>query len=292
MTTTFPALPDTPVARPRAHGHRGGVLALAVLVLLVLFAVVAPFFLADPNAVNLDARLLPPAWLAGGDGAHLLGTDSLGRDLLARIARGTGATLEVGLLSTVFTMLLGVAAGVGAGWFGGWFEQTILRIMDVQYTIPGLVLLVLLVGLVRPGLVGTSIILAIASWTWVARVLHPEVAVLRRSEFVTSLTATGVAPGRIVLRHVLPNIAGLAISVATLTFAVNVLAEAALGFLGLGSPPPEATIGGLISTGQVWLVAGKWWITVFAGAALVLLLASANRLGDWLSDLVAKDRQR
>ncbi|WP_232661449.1 ABC transporter permease [Pseudonocardia sp. TRM90224] len=253
-------------------------------ILLGLVALLGPVFLDDPNSQDLEHNYAPPIWAAGGSSAHLLGTDELGRDLLARVATGLRISFEVGLLATALAAALGVTLGIVAGWRGGWLEQVIMRVIDIQFTIPGLVLIILLAALTRPDVLGTSVILAVAAWLYFARILQPVVVALRGSEFVQALTATGVPRSRIIVRHVVPNLASLILSLTVLTFATTLVAEAALGYLGLGIPPPTATLGSLLNAGQTALTAGHSWLLILPAAVLTLLLAAVGVIGNWIDE--------
>lgn len=260
------------------------VLALAALAVLVLGGTVGPLFLADPSVQNLGNALRPPAWMDGGMPEHLLGTDHLGRDELARAAVGIRTSLFTSIAATVIGGAFGVVIGMIAGFYRGWLDEVIMRIVDIQMSIPTILLVLTIVTVLRPSLPSIIFVLAISAWVLFARVARAEVLSLRERDVVMAARSLGGADAHILLRHVLPNISGPILVIATFEVATLIIAESSLGYLGLGVPPPTPTLGGMISAGQEALTAGVWWPVVVPGVVIAAFIMSVNVLGDWLRD--------
>jgi peptide/nickel transport system permease protein len=281
-----------PIAAPeRRHGVFGRMLrnrltipALVVLVLLVLAAagadVVAPH---DPNAQDLLIRLQPPAWMPGGDGSHLLGTDDLGRDVLSRVIYGSRVSLLVGIAAALISGVAGAIVGLLAGSQGGWTDRVLMRLADVQLAFPALLVALAVVAFLGSGLWIVIAVLGVTNWVSYARVVRSAVVSLREREFVLEARAIGVGPVTIMRRHLLPNVMAPLATVATLNVAAAILAESALSFLGLGVPADVPTWGSMLSEGQLYL-GTSWWIAVFPGIALLLTALAINVAGDALRD--------
>jgi peptide/nickel transport system permease protein len=249
-----------------------------------------PFDLATLNL--LDARL-PPAWLEGGQARHLLGTDDQGRDILSALFYGARISLLVGLASVLLSLLVGVTLGLIAGFVGGAVDAFIMRVCDVMLSFPSILVALLIDGVGRalfPNAHDTLafgvLIFAIALTGWVqyARTVRGTTMVERQKEYVQAARVIGVAPWRIMARHVLPNVMGPVLVLATIQVAAAILTEATLSFLGVGVPPTSPSLGTLIRIGNDTLFSGDWWITLFPGLMLVLIALSVNLLGDWLRD--------
>ena len=275
---------------------------LAMLAALVaLVCAVCAFFapwLAPHNPFDLaalelmDARL-PPAWIEGGSAKYLLGTDDQGRDLLSAIMYGARISLLVGLASVLLSMLIGVGLGLLAGFVGGKVDAFIMRVCDVMLSFPSILVALLIDGVGRAlfphaheTLAFAVLILAIALTGWVqyARTVRGSTLVERNKEYVQAARVIGVRPWRIMRRHVLPNVLGPVLVLATIQVASAILTEATLSFLGVGVPPTSPSLGTLIRIGNDFLFSGEWWITIWPGAMLVLIALSVNLLGDWLRD--------
>jgi len=274
------------------------VVAAVVAVVLVGASLAAPLIApTDPFAletVDLMAAFTPPVWLEGGDPAFPLGADDQGRDLLSAILYGMRISLAVGAASVVFAMGLGVGLGLLAGYAGGWVDALIMRVADVQLSFPAILIALLVDGVAR-GLLPREmhhdmalyvIIFAIgvSGWVQYARTVRGSTMVEKNREYVMAAHIMGLHPWVIALRHVLPNVMGPVLVIATIHLAVAVITEATLSFLGVGLPPTEPSLGTLIRIGNDFLFSGEWWITIFPGVALVLLVLSVNLLGDWLRD--------
>jgi peptide/nickel transport system permease protein len=250
-----------------------------------------PFNMA---ALNLNDAFTPPAWDARGNAAYPLGTDNQGRDILSTIMHGARISLGVGLASVFFSLVLGVAAGLLAGYYGGRLDAIIMRIADVQLSFPAILIALLIDGVARVALPGDRhddlaipvLVLAIgfAGWVQYARTVRGSTLVERQKEYVQAARVIGRRPLAIMLSHVLPNVLGPVLVIATIHIATAIITEATLSFLGVGVPATRPSLGTLIRIGNEFLYSGEWWITVFPGAALVTLVLSVNLLGDWLRD--------
>jgi peptide/nickel transport system permease protein len=250
-----------------------------------------PFNLA---ALDLNEAFKPPAWNDAGSSAYPLGTDNQGRDILSTIMHGARISLGIGLASVVFAMALGVGLGLLSGYVGGRLDAVIMRIADVQLSFPAILIALLIDGVARVALGGERheeiavpvLVLSIgfAGWVQYARTVRGSTLVEKEKEYVQAARVTGRKPVAIMLSHVLPNVMGPVLVIATIHIATAIITEATLSFLGVGVPPTRPSLGTLIRVGNEFLYSGEWWITVFPGAALVLLVLSVNLLGDWLRD--------
>jgi peptide/nickel transport system permease protein len=284
----------TTAAPPSIELHAPGrarrwVLELPILPLLILvpFALAALFadFVApyDPTEPVQGAKMfVPPFWMDGGSTATLLGTDFQGRDSLSRLIHGARVSLIVGLMGTVVAGGLGTAFGILSGYLGGWWDQAIMRLTDAWLALPALVFAIFLATVVGPSMWNIVIILGLVYWTRYARVIRGEVLSLREREYVQLAEIAGASRLRVILRHILPNVLNTAMVLASLTIGVVIIAEASLSFLGVGVPPPEPAWGLMLSEARSTLMAGKWWLTVFPGACILLVVLATQLLGDWL----------
>jgi peptide/nickel transport system permease protein len=273
------------------------IIASAIALLCIVCAVFAqwvaphnPFDLATLDLI--DARL-PPAWIDGGTTKYLLGTDDQGRDILSALMYGSRISLFVGLASVLLSMLIGVGLGLLAGFSGGAVDGFIMRVCDVMLSFPSILIALLIDGLGRAlfpnaheSLAFSVLVFAIALTGWVqyARTVRGSTMVERNKEYVQAARVIGVAPVRVMFHHVLPNVLGPVLVLATIQIAGAIITEATLSFLGVGVPPTSPSLGTLIRIGQDFLFSGEWWITVFPGLMLVLIALSVNLLGDWLRD--------
>lgn len=270
--------------------------AVTVISILACFAapLIAPYNPFDPAQVNLWDGKLPPAWVEGGNPAYLLGTDNQGRDMLSTILYGGRLSIIVGLAAVCLGMVLGVALGVIAGYMGGAVDSVIMRLADVQLTIPGILLAILINGIGRAALplelrdqfAVYVVILAIGltDWPAFARVARGATLVESQKEYVQAARVIGLPGWLIMLRHILPNTMRPVLVIATIGLALAVIAEATLSFLGQGIPPTTPSLGTLIRVGNEFLFSGLWWITLFPAVALVILVFAVNLLGDWMRD--------
>jgi peptide/nickel transport system permease protein len=272
------------------------VAALIALVcgLSALFAPwVAPHNPFDLASLELSNARLPPVWYAEGQWAFPLGTDDQGRDILSALIYGARISLFVGLASVVLSVLLGVTLGLLAGFLGGWVDAVLMRLCDVMLSFPAILIALLIAGVGRAlfpnaheTLAFGVLILSITLTGWVqyARTVRGSTLVERQKEYVQAARVIGVAPLRIMRRHVLPNVLGPVLVLATIQVATAIITEATLSFLGVGAPPTSPSLGTLIRIGNDYLFSGEWWITIFPGVMLVLIALSVNLLGDWLRD--------
>ncbi len=270
----------------------------ALIALICLFCAAFAGWVSPHNPFDLaslelgDARL-PPAWTTDGSAKYLLGTDDQGRDILSAVIYGARISLIVGVVSVVLSVFVGVVLGLLAGFFGGWLDTFLMRLCDVMLSFPPILVALLIAGVGRAlfphandSLAFGVLIISISLTGWVqyARTVRGSTLVERSKEYVQAARVTGVAPIRIMLRHVLPNVLGPVMVLATIQVATAIITEATLSFLGVGVPPTSPSLGTLISIGNQYLFSGEWWITVFPGAMLVLIALSVNLLGDWLRD--------
>jgi peptide/nickel transport system permease protein len=270
-------------------------LVTAVFLLGALLAPwIAPHDPFNPATINLLDSLTPPSWAEGGDARFLLGTDDQGRDILSTIMFGARISLAVGFAGVMFAAILGITLGLIAGYAGGAVDTLIMRIADVQLTFPVILIALLIDGTVHALLGGINreqtaipvLVLAIGLSFWVqyARTVRGSTMVEKRKEYVQAARLIGIRPSLIMLRHVLPNVMGPVLVIATINLALAVITEATLSFLGVGIPPTQPSLGTMIRIGQDFLFSGEWWITIFPGVALAALVLAVNLLGDWLRD--------
>ena len=260
----------------------------------VFAPLVAPHNPFDLASIDLLDSFIPPIWNADGDPRFLLGTDDQGRGILSTIIYGSRISLGVGFASVLFAMVLGIALGLISGYFGGTVDAIIMRIADVQLTFPAILIALLIDGLARAVLPRDFhsevwfyvLVLAIGLSFWVqyARTVRGSAMVERNKEYVQAARVIGIPPVLIMLRHVLPNVMGPVLVIATINLAIAVITEATLSFLGVGVPLTSPSLGTLIRVGNDFLFSGEWWITIFPGVALAVLVLAVNLLGDWLRD--------
>ncbi len=270
----------------------------AVIATLCIVCAVFANWIAPHNPLDLatlelmDARL-PPAWEAEGKSKYLLGTDDQGRDILSALMYGSRISLFVGLASVVVSVVIGVGLGLLSGFVGGRVDAFIMRVCDVMLSFPSILIALLIDGVGRAmfpnahdTLAFTVLIIAISLTGWVqyARTVRGSTLVERQKEYVQAARVIGVSPARIMRRHVLPNVLGPVLVLATIHVATAIITEATLSFLGVGVPPTSPSLGTLIRVGQDFLFSGEWWITIFPGVVLIMIALSVNLLGDWLRD--------
>lgn len=274
------------------------IFATVMTFLLFLGAFGAPWLAPhnpfDLASINLLDSLLPPAWETDGVIDYPLGTDSQGRDLFSSLMYGTRISLLIGFASVALAMVVGIVLGLIAGYAGGRIDAFIMRVADVQLSFPAILIALLIDGVARaavpqnlldviafPVLVGA---IALAGWPQYARTVRGSAMVEKNREYVQAAKVIGVSSPRIMFSHVLPNVMGPVLVLATVHLATAIITEATLSFLGVGVPPTSPSLGTLIRIGNDFLFSGEWWITIFPGLVLVLLVLSVNLLGDWLRD--------
>ena len=265
-----------------------------VFILAALFApLIAPYNPFDPVQISLWDGKLPPSF-AGGDDRYFLGTDNQGRDMLSTILYGGRLSIIVGLAAVFLGMLMGVTLGIVSGYLGGTFDAIIMRIADVQLTIPGILLAILINGIGRAflpvdirdefAIYVVIIAIGLSDWPQFARITRGATLVEANKEYVASARVIGLPSWLIMVRHLLPNVLRPVLVLATLGLATAIISEATLSFLGQGIPPTTPSLGTLIRVGNEFLFSGLWWITLFPAIALVILVFSVNLFGDWLRD--------
>jgi peptide/nickel transport system permease protein len=268
-------------------------IALVCIVSALFADFVAPHNPFDLATLDLIDARLPPAWIEGGSTKFLLGTDDQGRDILSALIYGSRISLSVGLASVILSVGIGVSLGLLAGFRGGWLDAFLMRLCDVMLSFPAILVALLIAGVGRAlfpnaheSLAFGVLILSITLTGWVqyARTVRGSTLVERNKEYVQAARVTGVAPLRIMRLHVLPNVLGPVLVLATIQVATAIITEATLSFLGVGVPPTSPSLGTLIRVGNDYLFSGEWWITIFPGLMLVLIALSVNLLGDWLRD--------
>jgi len=289
MSVSPAPAPPSPVAAPitfrlprlRTEGWPWvPILILVTLAFLAIFAdLIAPH---NPEIGSLSQRFRPPAWVAGGSTEYLLGTDHIGRDVLSRLIFGARVSMIVGFTAVIIAGVLGSTLGILSGYMGGWVDQVIMRITDTWLALPGLTFAIFLAAIVGPSEWNIVIILGAVYWTRYARVIRGEVLSLKERDFVRLAIVAGCSKWTIMRRHLLPNVMNTAIVLATLMLGIVIVTEAALSFLGVGVPPPKPAWGLMLADGKKGLMAGYWWLTVFPGLCIVLMVLAANLLGDWL----------
>ena len=278
--------------------HSPYAIAAAVVFLLcvgssVFAPWVAPHNPFDVGQLDLSNSLKPPVWLAGGDPAFPLGTDDQGRDILSTILFGARISLAVGICAVLLSMALGVALGLLAGYVGGKTDAFIMRVADVQLSFPAILIALLIDGVARALIPGAHesmafyvlvLSIGVSGWVQYARTVRGSTLVEKNKEYVQAARVIGLSPALIMVRHVLPNVTGPVLVIATINLGLAIITEATLSFLGVWLPSTEPSLGTLIRLGNEVLQSGDWWITVFPGATLAALVLAVNLLGDWLRD--------
>ncbi len=254
-----------------------------ILITIMVVAILAPLLAPhNPEVGVLGDRFRPPAWQTNGTADHLLGTDHLGRDVLSRLMFGARISVVVGLMVIFLAGAVGTALGIVSGYLGSWVDQVIMRITDAWLALPVLMLAIFLAAIVGPGVSNIIVILAAVWWTRYARVIRGEVLSIRERDFVRLAIVAGCSKWTIMRKHILPNVINTAIVLATLQLGQVIIAEAGLSFLGVGVPPPLPAWGLMLADGKKGLMAGYWWLTVLPGSCIMMMVLSANLLGDWL----------
>ena len=271
----------------------------AIVTFLFFFVTIFAPFIAphdpfDLASIDLMDASLPPAWFLDGQTRFLLGTDDQGRDILSTIIYGSRISLFVGFVSVIFSLILGVGLGLISGYVGGRLDAFIMRVADVQLSFPAILIALLIDGLARSllprelhdevALYVLVFAIGISGWVQYARTVRGQTLVEKGKEYVQAARVIGIRQWTILLRHILPNVTGPVLVIATIHLAIAIITEATLSFLGVGVPPTTPSLGTLIRVGNDFLFSGEWWITIFPGIALVLLVLAVNLLGDWLRD--------
>ena len=307
MSVSSPIIPKPPGLLARAldsdvwasfRSSKVAMVAASICLLCFLAALLGPFVSPqdpfDPAQLELMNSRLPPIWSEEGQMPFLIGTDDQGRDILSAILYGLRVSLLVGLLGVLFSATLGITLGLIAGYVGGAVDSLIMRIADVQLTFPA-ILIALLIDGVAKSVLGSSLAnstiltvlvvsIGLSFWVQYARTVRSSVMVEKNRDYVAAARLIGLKPPTIMVTHVLPNVIGPVFAIATINFALAIITEATLSFLGSGMPDTQPSLGTLIRIGNRYLFSGEWWIAIFPGAVLVLLVLGFNLLGDWLRD--------
>lgn len=257
--------------------NRMALAGIVIVVFMFLLAMFAPLYNHDPGAIDITQRLLPPGW------GHLLGTDDLGRDVLARILYGARISLLVGFVAVGIATLIGIVVGAIAGFYGNWVDAVMMRFVDIMLCFPTFFLILAVIAFLEPSIWNIMIIIGLTGWMGVARLVRAEFLSLRSRDFVVAAQSIGASDQRLIFRHILPNALSPVIVSATLGVAGAILTESALSFLGIGVQPPTPSWGNMLITGKQTL-GSAWWLSVFPGMAILLTVLGYNLLGEGLRD--------
>jgi peptide/nickel transport system permease protein len=279
---TLPDAEARPRTRPR--GRRLPVVSIGIIAGFVLMALLAPLLSpADPYEQSLRLRFRPPVWEENGSWAHPLGTDRLGRDMLARIVYGSRVSLAVGALAVLLASAIGAAVGLVAGYYGSRVDAVLMRITDATLSFPTILLALILAVTVGPSFTNVVVAIAVILWARYARVIRGQVLTLMALDFIAQARLAGASAWRIITRHLLPNTLNTLVVLITLQVGYVIIVEASLSFLGAGIPPPTPAWGSMIAEGREF-VTSAWWVSFLPGMAIMLVVLAFNLLGDWLRD--------
>jgi peptide/nickel transport system permease protein len=267
------------------------IVGLGIILVLVLTAIFAPFVAPyDPTIGSLGDRLTPPSWQEGGSSAHILGTDVLGRDTLSRLIYGGRTSLAVAVIAILVAGSMGSLLGIAAGYLGGWVDILIMRVVDLAFSFPTILLAMVLAVVFEPSFLNIILVISLVLWAEYARMARGETLRVKEMDFVALAQVAGISKVRIMLRHILPNVASSLIVLATLQVGIVIILESSLSFLGVGIPPPTPDWGSMIAEGRSYVVSA-WWLSVVPGVAIVVTVLSFNLLGDTLTELLNPARQ-
>lgn len=291
--TPTDGLPATPSRWLRRIAGTGvPYLSLATFALVVIAAIggeaLAP---RDPNGLDLGAAFRPPVWQAGGSLDHLLGTDNLGRDIFSRIIAGARISLTVAVYAIVISGGIGALVGMIAGYFGRWVDAAIMRLVDIQMSIPSLALALVIATVLSPSLTTVIVVISITYWTWYARIIRGEILSLKERDYVALAKVAGCSTPTIFRRHLLPNVLNTFLVLATLQVGQVIIFEASLSFLGLGIQSPDVSWGLMLADARSY-IENAWWAITLPGVAIMLTCLSANLIGDWLRDTFDPKRRQ
>jgi peptide/nickel transport system permease protein len=282
MTTV--ALPEVAAPAAPARGRRLPVVPIGIIAVFVLVAILAPFLSpADPYEQSLRLRFRSPVWEERGSWAHPLGTDRLGRDMLARMIWGSRVSLAAGVVTVLLASAFGAAVGLVAGYYGGRVDAALMRVTDATLSFPVILLALILAVTVGPSFVNVVIAIAVILWARYARVIRGQVLTLMELDFIAQARIAGAGAWRIITRHLLPNTLNTLVVLVTLQIGYVIIVEASLSFLGAGIPPPTPAWGSMIAEGREF-VTSAWWVSFLPGLAILLVVLAFNLLGDWLRD--------
>ena len=269
--------------------NKSAVFGLILILFLVFLAIFAPFIAPHdptPSPPKLENSLKPGFWSNESIPGYPLGTDMMGRDILSRIIYGSQISLTVGFIAVGIATALGILIGVAAGYYGGWIDSVLMRITDILFAFPSLLLAIVIVAVIGQGLDKAMIAIGIEYSPQMARVMRGSVLYIKEMEYIEAQKAIGSSNTRIIFRHVLPNSLSPVIVYGTLMMAGAILDAAALGFLGLGAQPPSPEWGAMLSESRFYIVSGSWWAATFPGIAIVIAVLGLNLLGDGLRDIL------
>ncbi len=266
--------------------NKAAIFGLIMVLCVLASGTFAPYFSPhDPILQDVEKRLLPPIGQTGSDPRYLLGTDHLGRDIVSRLIYGARISLVVSISAVAFSAVLGTVIGLLAGFYGGKVDSIFMRLADVQLAFPFILLAIAIIAVLGPNLQNIIIVMGITGWVIYARVVRAEVLSLREKEYVSAVRALGGSNGRIIFKHLFPNVVPSCIVIVTLEMARMIIMESALSFLGLGIQPPTPTWGGMLADGRVYLYT-SWWLATFPGLVIMLVVLGINLLGNWLRDML------
>ncbi len=282
---TYPGLARRVLKGARRAGLAGQI-GMVLVGLAVLAATVGTFLTPfDPVEVAPRDALMPPFPLEGSDPAHPLGTDNLGRDMFSRLIEGSKISLTVGVLAVALSGTIGLTVGVIAGYAGGWIDSVLMRIVDALISIPSILLIMVVMGVLDPGVTTLIVVLGLTSWVIFARQIRSEVLEIRQRQFVKAAVTFGTPAHKVIWRHIVPNVMPTFIVLATLTVATVIVTESSLSFLGLGVQPPTVSWGIMLTSGRDYLTSA-WWLTTLPGLAITFTVLGILYLGDWLRDVL------
>ncbi len=263
-----------------------GMLGSVLVLLVVLIAICAPLLTShDPAAVDTLNRLKPPAWLDGGASEHWLGTDNLGRDMWSRIVYGARVSLIVGMGAVIVSGVIGAILGLLSGFYGKWLDAVIMRVGDAFMAIPTILFMLVVMAIVGPGITTLIFVIGVTNWVPFTRIVRSEVLSIKERDFVHAARSIGAKNGRLIVKHILPNILSSFIVICGMNVGTTIIMEASLSFLGLGIKPPDVSWGGMLSDGRQY-VATSWWVATFPGLAITFTVLGVIFLGDWLRDVL------
>ena len=268
-------------------GTVGFIILVVVLLATVFAGVITPW---DPAKIDVVQKLIPPAWCEKGVPEHLLGTDSLGRDVFARCLYGARISLLVGICSVVVAGVIGTVLGLISGYYGSWVDSLIMRIADAFHAIPRILLAMVVLFVMGPSVVTLILVIGITNWVSYARIIRGEVLTLKEKEFVKASRTIGASDAAILRRHILPNVFAQFVVVSTISVAGSIIIEATMSFLGLGVQPPDVTWGVMLADGRNYL-ATNWWVCTFPGVAITVTVLGIMFLGNWLRDVLDPKNQ-
>lgn len=290
MATTSPPVLEPAALRQRSlwwHLRRYPLIPIALLLTVLIIPALFGSWLAPHGAYEafLRNRLDPPVWMTGGSWDFPLGTDRLGRCVLSRIVHGAWYALSISMVGILAGTVIGTALGLVAGYLRGWTDAVLMRLVDISFALPSVLLALALATVWGPSFQSVIIVVTFVLWSYFARQVRGEVLSLRERDFVARARVAGASQLRIIFRHILPNVANTVVVMATLQIGVVIILEASLSFLGIGIPRPTPAWGLLVADGRQ-LVVSAWWISFFPGMAILLTVLSVNLFGDWLRDVL------